>query len=58
MENIKRFFLNLTVRRFLIILVICLLLFSIRDMLNLILLTFLFIYIMNSLQHFFNEANQ
>ncbi|ALS23005.1 MULTISPECIES: AI-2E family transporter [Paenibacillus] len=55
MENIKRFFLNLTVRRFLIILVICLLLFSIRDMLNLILLTFLFIYIMNSLQHFLTK---
>ncbi|WP_210020706.1 MULTISPECIES: AI-2E family transporter [unclassified Paenibacillus] len=50
MENIRRFFLNLTVRRFFIIIVICILLFSIRDMLNLILLTFLLIYIMNSLQ--------
>lgn len=51
MESIKRFFATLTVRRFLILAIICLLLFSIRDMLNLILLTFLIAFIMNRLQH-------
>ncbi|MEK8132506.1 AI-2E family transporter [Paenibacillus filicis] len=50
MENLKQFFENMTVRRFLILLLICLLLFSIRDMMNLVLLTFLIAYIMNSLQ--------
>lgn len=50
METVRRFFANLTVRRFAILAIICLLLFSIRDMLNLVLLTFLIAYIMNSLQ--------
>jgi predicted PurR-regulated permease PerM len=54
-ESIKRFFSNLTMRRFFVVLMICLLLFSIRDMLNLILLTFLIVYIMNSLQRFLTE---
>ncbi|WP_243633348.1 AI-2E family transporter [Paenibacillus xerothermodurans] len=43
---------NLTVRRFFILTLLCVLLFSIRDMLNLVLLTFLIAYIMNSLQKF------
>ncbi|MGG2197953.1 AI-2E family transporter [Paenibacillus validus] len=51
MESIKRFFETLTVRRFFILTLIVVLLFSIRDMLNLVLLTFLIAYIMNSLQH-------
>ncbi|MFE4712798.1 MULTISPECIES: AI-2E family transporter [unclassified Paenibacillus] len=50
MEVFKRFFENLTVRRFGILFLICLLLFSIRDMLNLVLLTFLIAYVMNSFQ--------
>ncbi|WP_028549065.1 AI-2E family transporter [Paenibacillus sp. UNC451MF] len=50
MENVRRFFANLTVRRFSILAIICLLLFSIRDMLNLVLLTFLIAYVMHSLQ--------
>jgi predicted PurR-regulated permease PerM len=50
MEIVKRFLADLTVRRFIILAVICLLLFSIRDMLNLVLLTFLIAYIMNSFQ--------
>lgn len=50
MENVKRFFTNLTVRRFSILAIICLLLFSISDMLNLVLLTFLIAYVMHSLQ--------
>ncbi|MFP4975016.1 AI-2E family transporter [Paenibacillus sp. CN-4] len=50
MEVFKRFFANLTIRRFSIILLICLLIYSIRDMLNLVLLTFLIAYIMNSFQ--------
>ncbi|SDD48979.1 Predicted PurR-regulated permease PerM [Paenibacillus sp. UNCCL117] len=50
MDKLKGFFENLTVRRFLILLLICVLLFSIRDMMNLVLLTFLIAYIMNSLQ--------
>ncbi len=45
------FFETLTVRRFFILTLIVVLLFSIRDMLNLVLLTFLIAYIMNSLQH-------
>lgn len=55
MESIKRFFSNLSMRRFFVILMICLLLLSIRDMLNLILLTFLIVYIMNSLQRFLTD---
>lgn len=50
MDNMRRFFANLTVRRFSILAVVCLLLFSIRDMLNLVLLTFLIAYVMHSLQ--------
>ncbi|TDF96359.1 AI-2E family transporter [Paenibacillus piri] len=50
MESVKQFFTNLTVRRFFIIILICILLISIRDMLNLVLLTFLIAYVMNSLQ--------
>ncbi|WP_159886139.1 AI-2E family transporter [Paenibacillus puerhi] len=50
MDNLKHFFANLTVRRFFILLLICVILFSIRDMMNLVLLTFLIAYIMNSLQ--------
>lgn len=50
MEVFKRYFANLTVRRFLILALIALLLYSIRDMLNLVLLTFLIAYVMNSFQ--------
>lgn len=50
MEAIKQFFANLTVRRFLILILICILLFSIKHMVNLILFTFLIAYIMNRLQ--------
>ncbi|MRN56572.1 AI-2E family transporter [Paenibacillus monticola] len=50
MEVFKRYFANLTVRRFLILGLITLLLYSIRDMLNLVLLTFLIAYVMNSFQ--------
>ncbi|CAG7653518.1 AI-2E family transporter [Paenibacillus allorhizosphaerae] len=50
MERLKLFFTNLTVRRFFILAIICLLLFSIKDMLNLVLLTFLIAYVMNRLQ--------
>ncbi len=50
MEWLKTMFSNLTVRRFAILLVVCFLLFQIRDMLNLVLLTFLFTFIMYRLQ--------
>jgi predicted PurR-regulated permease PerM len=50
LENIKQFFMNLTVRRFTILIFLCLLLFAIKDMLNLVLLTFLIAYIMSSIQ--------
>ncbi|WP_019914134.1 AI-2E family transporter [Paenibacillus sp. HW567] len=50
MDVIKRYYANLTVRRFLILGLIALLLYSIRDMLNLVLLTFLMAYVMNSFQ--------
>ncbi|ASA25234.1 AI-2E family transporter [Paenibacillus donghaensis] len=50
MEVFKRYFANLTVRRFLILALVALLLYSIRDMLNLVLLTFLIAYVMNSFQ--------
>lgn len=50
MEFMKQFLANLTVRRFFIIILICVLLITIRDMLNLVLLTFLIAYVMNSLQ--------
>lgn len=50
MEVFKRYIANLTVRRFLILGLIGLLLFAIRDMLNLVLLTFLIAYVMNSFQ--------
>lgn len=50
MEVFKRYVANLTVRRFLILGLIGLLLYSIRDMLNLVLLTFLIAYVMNSFQ--------
>ncbi|NOU98070.1 AI-2E family transporter [Paenibacillus sp. LMG 31456] len=52
MDNIKQFFLNLTVRRFSILFLICLLMISIKDMLNLVLLTFLIAFIMSSIQRF------
>lgn len=50
MEVFKRFYANLTIRRFGILVLIGLLLYSIRDMLNLVLLTFLIAYVMNSFQ--------
>lgn len=50
MEWLKTMFSNLTVRRFAILLIVCFLLFQIRDMLNLVLLTFLFTFIMYRLQ--------
>ncbi|MEK4062011.1 MULTISPECIES: AI-2E family transporter [Paenibacillus] len=50
MEVFKRYYANLTARRFLILALIALLLYSIRDMLNLVLLTFLIAYVMNSFQ--------
>lgn len=50
MEMFKRYYANITIRRFFILLLIALLLFSIRDMLNLVLLTFLIAYVMNSFQ--------
>lgn len=50
MEVFKRFYANLTVRRFMILVLIALLLYGIRDMLNLVLLTFLIAYVMNSFQ--------
>ncbi|MBW4084789.1 AI-2E family transporter [Paenibacillus sp. S150] len=50
MDVFKRYYANLTVRRFLILALIALLLYSIRDMLNLVLLTFLIAYVMNSFQ--------
>lgn len=52
MEFIKAVFSNVTVRRFSILFLVCVLLFFLHDMLNLILLTFLFAYIINSLQQF------
>lgn len=48
----KELFANLTVRRFSILLLLCVLLFSIKDMLNLILFTFLVTYIMNRLENY------
>ncbi|AKG37106.1 AI-2E family transporter [Paenibacillus durus] len=50
MELFKHFFADLTVRRFGVLLLVILLLYGIRDMLNLVLLTFLIAYIMNSFQ--------
>lgn len=50
MEVFKRYYANLTIRRFGILVLIGLLLYSIRDMLNLVLLTFLIAYVMNSFQ--------
>lgn len=50
MEVFKRYYANLTIRRFMILVLIGLLLYSIRDMLNLVLLTFLIAYVMNSFQ--------
>jgi len=50
MEFFKNLFMNVTVKRFAILLLISLLLISLGDMLNLILLTFLLAYIINSLQ--------
>lgn len=50
MEVFKRFYANLTARRFMILVLIVLLLYSTRDMLNLVLLTFLIAYVMNSFQ--------
>jgi predicted PurR-regulated permease PerM len=55
MEKARLFFASLTVRRFFIITLICVLLFSIRDMLNLVLLTFLIAFVMNSLQQSFTR---
>ncbi|SCW84597.1 Predicted PurR-regulated permease PerM [Paenibacillus tianmuensis] len=50
MEWLKMMFSNLTVRRFAILFIVCFLMFQIRDMLNLVLLTFLLTYIMYRLQ--------
>ncbi|QSF45401.1 AI-2E family transporter [Paenibacillus tianjinensis] len=50
MEVFKRYYANITIRRFGILVLIGLLLYSIRDMLNLVLLTFLIAYVMNSFQ--------
>ncbi|MCP3776068.1 AI-2E family transporter [Paenibacillus sp. MZ04-78.2] len=50
MEWLKTMFSNLTVRRFAILFIVCFLMFQIRDMLNLVLLTFLLTYIMYRLQ--------
>ncbi|WP_379128323.1 AI-2E family transporter [Paenibacillus sp. sgz500958] len=50
MEVFKRYYANLTIRRFAILALIVLLLYVIRDMLNLVLLTFLIAYVMNSFQ--------
>lgn len=50
MEVFIRYFDNLTVRRFSILVLVGLLIFSIRDMLNLVLLTFLIAFVMNSVQ--------
>ncbi|SEU23488.1 AI-2E family transporter [Paenibacillus sp. NFR01] len=50
MEVFKRFFANLTTRRFLILALIGFLLYFIRDMMNLVLLTFLIAFVMNSFQ--------
>lgn len=52
MEHLRQFFLNLTVRRFSILLLIGLLLFGLRDMLNLVLLTFLMAFLMSSIENF------
>ncbi|WP_310502715.1 AI-2E family transporter [Paenibacillus qinlingensis] len=49
MAYIKNFFMNGTVRRFSILILIGLILFVIRDMLNLVLLTFLMAFLMNSI---------
>ncbi|KAA9002426.1 AI-2E family transporter [Paenibacillus spiritus] len=56
MEVLKRFSANLTVRRFAILILIGLLIYGIRDMLNLVLLTFLIAYIMNSFQVMLSKA--
>lgn len=50
MEVFRRFYTSLTARRFLILALVGLLLYGIRDMLNLVLLTFLIAYVMNSVQ--------
>ncbi|NMI06709.1 AI-2E family transporter [Paenibacillus sp. SZ31] len=49
---IKDWLQNATVRRFLILLLFCLILFSMGSMLHMILLLFLVTYVMNRLQHF------
>ncbi|MDF2651758.1 MAG: rane protein [Paenibacillus sp.] len=51
MEQFRKMFLNLTVRRFSILVIIGLLLITIRDMLNLVLLTFLMAFLMSSIQN-------
>ncbi|MFC0213481.1 AI-2E family transporter [Paenibacillus chartarius] len=50
MDFMKQMFSNLSVRRFGILALICVLLFLIKDMLNIVLLTFLIAFVMNSLQ--------
>lgn len=50
MDYFRNLFLNPTVKRFSILALICILLYFMRDMLNLVLLVFLFTFIMNSLQ--------
>ncbi len=50
MDYFRNVFSNPTVKRFSILALICILLYFIRDMLNLVLLVFLFAFIMNSLQ--------
>lgn len=51
MEQIRKLFMNLTVRRFSILILVVLLLIGIRDMLNLVLLTFLMAFLMSSIQN-------
>lgn len=58
MENLRRFFTNLSVRRFSILLLISLLLLSIKDMLDLVLLTFLIAFIMTRVQQWLSKRLQ
>ncbi|MCZ4151316.1 hypothetical protein BZG21_43795, partial [Escherichia coli] len=51
-EMVREWLQNATVRRFLILLLFCLILFSMGSMLHMILLLFLVTYVMNRLQQF------
>ncbi|MCU6794051.1 AI-2E family transporter [Paenibacillus sp. WQ 127069] len=55
MDFLKKLFANVTVKRFSILILISLLLISLGGMLNLVLLTFLLAYIINSLQGFISS---